>query len=281
MSKLSPQPKNRPIEVGEQRLERLHEGSSIMVGRCVRCGRRGELNDRETCIFDETCELAVAGPSSRAPCFDSLARHWLSRWGLKTPSAELAVDLAREWSEMYTYGREDERAGRVAPGGAVEPARVKKWEFLTPRVEGRCAKHATWPEPDEPCWGCEREAGELRSLYERVAKLERRADKGAEADDPSMAAFVDRFIKPALEKRREPPNWDVVDRARRLERARWVKVLRAWARWLFHRSTSVTDAEEVRINVTRGSCLEDAADVISEENETPFEMQSREEEKSR
>lgn len=276
--------KNRPIEVGEQRLERLHDKSSIMVGRCVRCGRRGELNDHEVCIFVDTCELTAASSSSRAPCFDSLAHHWLRRWGLNSPSAELVTDLAREWSEIYICGREDERAGRAAPGGAVVPV-AKKWEFLTPRVEGKCAKHATWPEPDEPCWGCEREAGELKSLYERVAKLERRADKDTEADDPeaddpSMAAFVDRFIKPALEKRREPSNWDVVDRARRLERARWVKVLRAWARWLLHRSTSVTDAEEVRINVTRGSCLEDAADVIEQEEEVPFEMQSREEEKS-
>lgn len=39
------------------------------------------------------------------------------------------------------------------------PEASPPWPFKTPWVE-KCAKHGTYPEPDEPCWPCENKANE-------------------------------------------------------------------------------------------------------------------------
>jgi hypothetical protein len=45
-------PASLPKRKGEQKLERLHETSSIMVGQCLKCGARCELNtETEHCIM--------------------------------------------------------------------------------------------------------------------------------------------------------------------------------------------------------------------------------------
>lgn len=55
-------------------------------------------------------------PTARTESFASLAHGWLARWAPNASAFDRAVlDLAREWEEMYTTGREDEQDAAKQP----------------------------------------------------------------------------------------------------------------------------------------------------------------------
>ena len=65
--KISEQQPKPTLQKTDDDLVPLHPNSSIMVGQCVKCGRRGELNETKTCIFSNTCILQTE-PASLLRC---------------------------------------------------------------------------------------------------------------------------------------------------------------------------------------------------------------------